>query len=106
MLDALVAFDGPIAMHGVREHRSVFPRAIVVDSLGAHAGFAKNFRASRGQRLVGSACEITLLQPDVLEHSLNQGDMLRLPAVRAACNGQLLIAPAKRVESATGKKRH
>src|SRR5215204_2218749 len=102
MLDTLVAFDGPTAMHSVREHRSVFPRAIVVGSLGADARFTQNFRASRGQRLLRSAGEITFLQPDVLEHPLNQGNMLGLPAVRAACDGQLLIAPAKRIESATG----
>ena len=47
-----------------------------------------------------AAGEITLLEPDVVEHPLDQRDVLRFSAVRPAGDGELLVAPVELVESA------
>src|SRR6266542_1861807 len=46
-----------------------------------------------------SAGEIAGLETDVVEHPLYEGYMFGLAAVRSACNRELFISPAERVES-------
>jgi hypothetical protein len=54
---------------------------------------------------VGAAGEIPFLEAEVAEHSLDQRDVLRLSAVGRARDGELLVTPTQRVESARGQKR-
>src|SRR5687768_6203982 len=91
MLDALVAFDRPAAAPGVGEHCSVLSRAVVMSALSAAAGLAKNLRAPRCERLLWPARQVTLLEPDIRQHLLDERDMLGLAAVRAAGNRELLV---------------
>jgi hypothetical protein len=53
---------------------------------------------------VGAAGEISLLEPKVAEHSLDDGDVLRLPTVGRARYRELLLTPPERVEAAGAKE--
>ena len=50
--------------------------------------------------------KISFLEPNVVEHSLNDGYVLRLSTVRGARHGELLITPAESVETARAEKRN
>src|SRR5687767_5257817 len=75
-----------------------------MDPGGTIARFPHNFRSPLGGWLVGTAREVSFLEADVAQHSLDQSNVLRLATVGRAGNGKLLIAPAECVESARGEK--
>jgi hypothetical protein len=53
---------------------------------------------------VGTAGEVPFLEPDVAEHALHQSNVLGLATVRCTGHGELLVAPAERVEPSRGEK--
>ena len=52
-----------------------------------------------------TARQIAFLEPDVVEHPLDERDVLGLAAVRRARHRQLLVTPAQLVERAGAEKR-
>jgi len=58
-----------------------------------------------GRRIVGPASEISFLEAKVVEHSLDDCDVLRLPTVRGTRHRELLFTPAERIEAARAEKR-
>ncbi len=69
-------------------------------SCGAVARLADYFGTALRGRIVGAAGEISLLEPDVAEHFLDDGDVLRLPTMGRARYRELLLTPPERIESA------
>jgi hypothetical protein len=53
---------------------------------------------------VGPAGEISFLEPNVVEHSPDDGDVLRFPTVRRARHRELLFIPPQRIEAAGAEK--
>jgi len=55
---------------------------------------------------VGATRQIAFLEPDVVEHPLHQGDVLRLATVRGARDRELLSFPAQLIEAARREERN
>jgi hypothetical protein len=55
---------------------------------------------------VWSAREVSLLEPEILEHALRERDVLRLAAMRRTAQRELVVAPLQHVEAARLEKRH
>jgi hypothetical protein len=53
---------------------------------------------------VGPAGEISFFHSDVVQHLLDDGDVLGLATVRRAGDSELFVTPAQRIESAGAEK--
>jgi hypothetical protein len=106
VLDSLVPLDGPAALPGVAKHRGMLAGAVVVGTPGSDSRLAKNLCAAWSERLLRSAGEISLLEPEVREHLFDDRYVFRFSAVRAARHRELLVAPSHGVEAAAGDEGH
>jgi hypothetical protein len=77
----------------------VLARAVVVQASGRQSRLVEQPHTTSREWLVRSAREITLLEPDRLEHSRCELDVLRFAAVRSARECELLAPPPARVEA-------
>jgi hypothetical protein len=84
----------------------VLAGAVVVESGGTAAVLANYFRAALRGWVVWAAGKVALLESNVVEHSLDDRDVLGLAAVRCARDSELLFTPTERIESAGGEKRN
>jgi hypothetical protein len=55
---------------------------------------------------VGPASEISFFEPNVVEHSLDYGDVLRLPAVRSTRHRELFFPPTQGIEASRAQERN
>src|SRR5260221_1092825 len=106
MLRALVADRGPALGVRSREHRGVLAGAVVVKPRRTFARFAEELLPAGCDGIVRSARPLTPLPAERREHSFRDCDVLRLAASRAACERELVVAPADAIESAARDERH
>ena len=106
MIQAFIAFEVKTEILRRRQHAGMLSRAIIVDRRWTPPGALELPRRAVAHRQMRAASQASFLNARLGQQASHGGEMFRLPAMRAAGNGEFAIVETIRIRRTTLDQRN